>query len=236
MGAAAGGLHQGLAGGDAGRALLAGLVRPLQCQRLGLALSDLFFGQANAQCGLGVDALAQQDHALGPTLADQARQVLGATGARQQADGGLRQRDLGVLFDDAQVAGQRALQAAAHGVAVDGGDRHATEPGQRFEGFTETACGFTCSGLVARSELVEVGAGGEELLAVTGDHQSVDLAVRVERAHQVAQRRQAVYGPGMRGRVVQGDHGGVAIHLDLQAHMLLGTPILHRSSSSVLSR
>lgn len=90
MRAVAGGLHQALARRDAGRTLLAGALCPGDGQRARLARADHLFHQADAVRGGGIQTLTEQDHALGPALADQARQVLGAAGARQQADAGFR--------------------------------------------------------------------------------------------------------------------------------------------------
>jgi hypothetical protein len=77
--------------------------------------------------GLGrLHRLAFQQEGGGGHHAHQARQALGAAGARQQADLGFRQGelDLRIVGHHAIVAGQGDFQAAAHGQAVDGrGDR-----------------------------------------------------------------------------------------------------------------
>ena len=68
------------------------------------------------------DVPAGQDHAHGPLQPDLARQPVQATGQRRQADARLGQREGRVLGGNDEVAGQRDLEAAAHGDAVDGGD------------------------------------------------------------------------------------------------------------------
>ncbi|MCY1356152.1 hypothetical protein D9M69_425940 [compost metagenome] len=155
-----------------------------------LAAVDHLLDQADAQRGLGIDPLAAEDHALGPALADQPGQRLGAAGARQQADRGFRQGHLRLPFGDADVAGQRAFQATAHGVAVDRGDRHAAEVAQRLEGFAEAPRHLAGAGLVAVGEQLEVGAGAEELAALAGDHQGVDVVVAIEVLDQLLEADQ----------------------------------------------
>ena len=56
--------------------------------------------------------------------ADHARQALRAAGSRQQPDGDFRQADDGlrIIGDDAMVAGEGQLEAAAQRQAVDRGD------------------------------------------------------------------------------------------------------------------
>src|SRR5690606_4868675 len=182
------------------------------------------------------DLLAEQDHALGPAFAGKARKVLRAARARQEADAGFRQRQLRVLLGDAQVAGQRAFEAAAHRVAVDRRDADAAERGQRLERLAETARRLARLRLVARPELLEIGAGGEELLAIAGDDEREDVALAVQHADQGAQRGQAVHGPRVRRRIAQRDDDGGVVLIELQARPFAGAQIHHRNSSSVSSR
>ncbi|MNZ90554.1 hypothetical protein D3C78_1095190 [compost metagenome] len=137
--------------------------------------------------------------------------MLGAAGAGQQADAGFRQGQLCLTLGDADVAGQRALQATTHGVAVDRGDAHAAKIAQRLEGFAEQARHAAGAGLVAVGEQLEVGAGAEELAALAGDHQGVDVIVAVEMLDQLVQADQRVAVPGVGGRVVDGDQRGMAV-------------------------
>src|SRR5690606_14484699 len=76
-------------------------------------------GLVDADLAAGVDEVGSRGGA------DPARQQLGAAAARDQADANLGQAEDGGLVGDDEVAGQRQLQPAAEGVAVDGGDtRH----------------------------------------------------------------------------------------------------------------
>src|SRR5690606_81866 len=85
-------------------------------------------------------------------------------------------------------------------------------------------------------ELLQVGPGREELLALASDDERVDLAIGVEFQHQVAQRLQAVHGPGVGGRVGQRHLGGVTVDVKLQAGPVPAAVVAHRSSSSVFNR
>ena len=111
-------------------------------------------------------------------LSDDARQALGAAGAGQHAEGDLGQADLDrPLARDAQVARERDLEAAAHGVAVERGDdelRRLLEAQQRLVGVEAEV---VLERLVRLFEHVDVGAGAEELLAVAGDDEDVDVVV-----------------------------------------------------------
>ena len=158
--------------------------RHLGCQQQGSAACFAgvhhLLDQADAQGGLGVDALAAEDHAFGPAFADQPGQRLGTTGARQQTHGGFRQGHLRLAFGDADIAGQGTLQAAAHGVAVDCGNGYTAEIAQGFEGFTKAPRHLTSTGFVAIGEHVQVGASGEEFRPLAGHHQCIHLVVAVE--------------------------------------------------------
>src|SRR5579872_1793502 len=68
---------------------------------------------------LGAEGLAGQDDLLGTALADRARQELRAAGARHDAEGHLREREARGLDGVGEVAGERHLEAACEGVAVE---------------------------------------------------------------------------------------------------------------------
>src|SRR5690606_16150120 len=124
---------------------------------------------------------------------------------------GLRQRQLRLTGSNADVAGQGAFQAAAHGVAVDGGNRHTAKVAQGFEGFAKAPRHVAGTGLVAIGEQLEVGAGAEELVALTCDHQRINVIVAVEMLDQQFETDQRVAVPGIGWWVVDGDQGGVAV-------------------------
>src|SRR5581483_2112448 len=71
---------------------------------------------------LRVEAAARQDQLERQAGGDGARQTLRAAGARDDRARHLRQAKRGVLGGDADVTGERDLEAAGEAVAVDGGD------------------------------------------------------------------------------------------------------------------
>ena len=76
---------------------------------------------------LGRDVAAGQHHAHRLLERDHARQALHAAGAGGQADLGLGQGEGRLVGGDDDVAGERDLEAAAHGDAVDRGDHRLVE-------------------------------------------------------------------------------------------------------------
>ena len=105
-----------------------------------------------------------------------------AAAAGQQAEGRLGQADLGrgVVDDDPVVAGQRDLEAAAEGGAVDRGHDRAwerLEPAQ--VGLDRLDAGEDRRGVVGRRlhHQREVAAGEEGLLGA-GDHDAGDVVAR----------------------------------------------------------
>ena len=127
-----------------------------------------------------IDALARQDHALGPTLTHKPGQRLRAATAAQQADGRLGHGQLGVGLGDADVACQRALQAASHCKTVDGRDHHGPRVLQRFKRGTETCGGLPGHIAVAIGKGVQVSARAEELRPVAGDDDGAHACVGVQ--------------------------------------------------------
>nr|WP_228430755.1 hypothetical protein [Baekduia soli] len=69
------------------------------------------------------DRRAEQLHGVGRLAPDPAGQQGGVPAARVQADGQEARQQLGVVGDDAQVGGQREVQARTDRAAADGGDR-----------------------------------------------------------------------------------------------------------------
>ena len=71
---------------------------------------------------LGIDALARQDHLHRVAEPDDHRQADQAAVAGVKAPLAVLQRELGIGGAKPQVAGQRQLEAAGDGIAVDGGE------------------------------------------------------------------------------------------------------------------
>ena len=114
-----------------------------------------------------------------------------------------------MLFGNADIAGQRTFQATAHGVAVNGGNRHTPEGGQRGEGLAELLGHFVGPGAVAIGKGFQVRPGGEKFLTLAGDHQREDVAVGVEVFNGGFQSRQGVCRPGIGRRVSDGQDRNV---------------------------
>ena len=183
--------------------------------------------------GLGrLHRLAFQQVRRGGHHPHQARQALGAAGARQQADLGFGQAelDLGRVGDDAVVAGQGDLQAAAEGEAVDRrGDRLAAglqgaerlvEGEGRVEGGAQGV--FLGTARPAGSlgaQLAEVGAGAEAGGLARGDHRALDGGVGLDALDHLADLADHRGGQGVHrpARHVEGDEGdAVGVDVDLE--------------------
>ncbi|KAH0440131.1 hypothetical protein KCU90_g2902, partial [Aureobasidium melanogenum] len=139
----------------------------------GLACSALvhhFFDEADTQGGLRIHPFAGQDHPLGPAFADQPGQRLRAAAAGQQAHRRFRQRHHRVLLGDADIAGQRAFEPAAHRITVDRRDHHRPRVLQGFERRAEARRRCACDLAIAVGERVQIGARAEELGTVTAYH------------------------------------------------------------------
>ncbi len=78
--------------------------------------------QCRAAKAFARHAGAGNDHVQRGFDTDRSRQPLRASGARQQTQPDLRQRDLRVRHGDAEVAAECELQSAAHAAAADRGD------------------------------------------------------------------------------------------------------------------
>ena len=83
---------------------------------------DDFLDQPVLERLLRADRIAADDHLDREFRTDRARQALGAAGARQQAEFDLGQAEPCVLGRDAEMAGERDLEAAAERRAVNGGN------------------------------------------------------------------------------------------------------------------
>ncbi|MNY05075.1 hypothetical protein D3C86_1377820 [compost metagenome] len=97
---------------------------------------------------------------------DQARQALGATGARQQAEVDFRQAEAGSWLGDAVTAGQRQLQATTQGKFADGGNQRFVQLRQAHQQIGE---GWLGMGSRA-AKLADIGPGAEcQAFAVEDD-------------------------------------------------------------------
>jgi hypothetical protein len=85
-----------------------------------LTHGDHVVHQSQPQRFLGADPVPGIEHLQGAAQGNQARQALGATAARQPAETGLAQTELGVFRGHTDVARQGLFQSAAVGVTVDG--------------------------------------------------------------------------------------------------------------------
>jgi len=81
-----------------------------------------FVGEADGEGLVGGDVASAHAQLLGPLEADDAGEALRAAGAGDDAETDLRLSDLGVVGEVAEVGAHRQLEAAAEGVAADGGD------------------------------------------------------------------------------------------------------------------
>src|SRR5207244_11569184 len=115
---------------------------------------------------LGRDVARGQYYAHGAFQADLARQPLQAAGERGQSDARLGQGEGRIFRRDDEVAGERDLETAAHGHAIDGGDDRLVAVEARGEA-GEAA--LVPAALAARRLPFQVVAGAECLVAGAGD-------------------------------------------------------------------
>ena len=133
----------------------------------------------------GAHLLAAEDHPLGPARPHQLGEALGAAGAGQQTHRGLWQPQLGLLLGDADVAGQRNFEPPSHGIAVDGGDADPVKAGQRLEGVAKGLGHLAGMRQAAVGEHLEIGAGAEEFLSSTADHQGHHVGATIQLHHHL---------------------------------------------------
>ena len=81
-------------------------------------------GKADPICLLRINPVTGEDQLLGPSLADQPGQPLGAAKAGDDAKAALRLAEHGVVRGNANVAAHADFAPAAQRVAVDRGNRH----------------------------------------------------------------------------------------------------------------
>ena len=97
------------------------------------------------------------------------RRPLRAARAGHEPEIGFRQADLAfALARDADVAGERDLEAAAHGVTVERGDDELRRLLEAIERFVGVKAKVVLEGLVDLGKHLDVGTGAEETIAVAG--------------------------------------------------------------------
>src|SRR5918993_3543645 len=101
--------------------------------RVDLVVRDDGVGETELEGLLRTDVPAGEDQVLGLGRADQPRQALGPTGARDDPEQDLRLADLRARAHDPEVGAEGELVAAAEGVAGDGGDDRLRDVGDRPE-------------------------------------------------------------------------------------------------------
>ena len=82
-----------------------------------------------------------------------------ATEVGHQPEGRLAHREPGVVGDDSDVAGQRELEAGAHGVPLDRGDRHEVRSRPQVNASWKVSIAAS-SAAVERGELGQAGLAG----------------------------------------------------------------------------
>src|SRR5450631_2092719 len=102
-----------------------------------------------------------------------------------------------MFLADAQVAGQSAFQAAAHGVTIHRSNEHRTRFLQRLESRAEFLCHQARPYLIAIREFLEVGACAEELLAMTSDHYRAYLRISIQIADERVKLRKPCGSEGV---------------------------------------
>ena len=141
-----------------------------------------FGDEAQLVAFLGADVAAGQHHAHRPLERDHAAEALHAAGAGGQADARLGQGELGLVGGDDDVAGQRDLEAAAHGDAVHRGDHRLVEVeavGEAAEALGRVDRALAGLGLDL-GVVLEVVAGAEGLVAGAGDDGDPEVRVGLE--------------------------------------------------------
>ena len=159
-------------------------------------------------------APAGHQHLQGDGARQPARQADRAA-VGKEADEGLRQAQLRGLGDDHQVAGQRQLEAAAEGEAVDRGDHRLVEVEEARQA-GEAAGAEVVVGAFALGRGLQVPAGREEALAGAGDDGDPERGVVAELAKGLAHEAAGGGIDGVRLGPVEGDLQDRPVALDLE--------------------
>ena len=155
------------------------------------------------------------DHQLDRAgFADHSRQALGAARAGQNSEVDLGQADLaGVLLGDHEVGGHRDLETTADGVAVECRDHQLGRLLEPVEGLVGVQAEVVLEVRVRLLEHVDVGAGAEELLAQTGQHDDVNICVEPGGEDRVVELAHHLVGVGVGRWVAEGQIGDAVLDL-----------------------
>jgi hypothetical protein len=175
--------------------------------------------QAHGPALVGAEEATRVDHRLGPRRADQPGQPLGAAGPGDDAQEDLGLAEPGVVGRKPEVGGQGQLAAAAERVAGHGGDHHLGDAGQGGEGGLEVGRPGRDLGEAATVHLLDVGPGGEHLLAAPEDDRTDPLVV-AGLARRVPQLVLDLGVERIDGRPVEPDGPDPAGLVDLQTYEL----------------
>ena len=151
---------------------------------------------------------AADDHVERSLEADDARQPLRAAGARKDAQLDLGQRDLRARRRDAEVATERELEAATHRHGVYRGDHRFGRCFDRAYHRVQMRLGRR----LRRVEFLDVRAAGE-CLAGADQNNRLDLRIRMRRVDAVDDCGAQCETETVDRRIVQRDHGNVAVPL-----------------------
>src|SRR5438477_1538984 len=191
--------------------------------------------ETDAVSFIGVDRAAGQDQFGGARFADEARQPLRPAIARDEAELDLGEAELCGGQSQAKGAGERQLEPAAKGIAVDQRDRrHRQLVEFRQHRLAEQGAGALFDEAPAH-QLLDVGAGREGAVAGAGDEPRARGAVgdRIQDAVEVVQLPEA-QGVQRRGPV-HGDERDLVMVTEMNRHAA-GTPIPVRGRSSAPAR
>ena len=162
---------------------------------------------------LEVEGLARRHEFDRGALVDQARQPLGAAGARQDAERDLGEPDLaGALAGDAEIGRHRDLEATADRVAVERRDDELGRVLEPVEGLVRVEAEVVLEDRVDGLQHVDVGARAEELLARAAQHEDVHVLVESRLENGVVEVAHHLVGVGVRGRIDERDPGHAVLH------------------------
>ena len=138
-----------------------------------LRLGDALGGETDLNGLSGGDLVAEQGDVLGTAKTDETGQTHAAASAGQDAEAGLGQGEERVVGDDAEVAGDGNLTAAAKSVAVDGADDGLGAVLDHVVGLFAQVGQAVGGGL--GGETVQVSAGNEGFFTGAGEDDGLDL-------------------------------------------------------------
>ncbi|KAG0776334.1 hypothetical protein G6F22_012643 [Rhizopus arrhizus] len=176
----------------------------------GLAFLRDLVHQADALGFIGLHRPAGQDEFERAPFAHQPGQALRPAVAGNEAQLDLGQAHAGCGRGDAEGAGQRQLQAAAEGIAVDHGNRGDAQLADALEHFLAQAGAFMLVAQRASHQLRDVGPGAEGLGAGACDDQSARCRGRHAFDGQVQVPQLFEAERVQRLLPVQGQHGDAA--------------------------